>query len=199
MKTKYLLCLISIMFMLTGCSFVFSPLGEEADNTWEEEGYIEIGSRLTVTDNGGGFVLLNNKDVLSSDGLYYASWVIGEAKPFEKSDGATLDVYDAQLYLLLGEFSSSEKAADNMETWLDAGKSNYEILSEKKIVCNEQEYTLIIYNCTNEDNPYDRGASAFGIYGETAVCVELTCIEGFEEESEVMLTSFLNGCTYGAD
>lgn len=196
MKIKCLCALLCLSLTLTGCS-LYPSLTEEPDNTWEESGYVTVGSHLTVNNGHSGLVLLNNKDVLApSEGLYYASWVKGDARPYENSDGDTLDLYDAQIYLLLGEFTDNEHARSNMESWLSTARSNYEILSEKDIDCNGQDYTLITYNCINEENPYDVGASAFGVYHQTAVCVELTCLEGFEEEPKSMLTEFLENCDY---
>ena len=198
MKFKRLCALLCLTLTLTGCS-IFPSLTEETDTTWEEAGYITVGSHLKVTNDHSGLVLLNNKDVLApSEGLYYASWVMGDAIPYENSEGDTLDLYDAQFYLLLGEFTDKEHATSNMETWLNTARSNYEILSEKDIDCNGQSYTLITYNCINQENPYDVGASAFGVYHQTAVCVELTCVEGLEEEPEIMLTEFLENCDYSS-
>lgn len=57
---------------------------------------------------------------LSADGLYYALWTTGNSKKYENSDGETVDLYDAQLYLLLGESKTSEAAAESMENWLTA-------------------------------------------------------------------------------
>ena len=42
--------------------------------------------------------------------------------PYKNSDGDIVDLYDAQLYLLLGEFTSNEKAQDNRNEWIEKGK-----------------------------------------------------------------------------
>lgn len=199
MKIKCLGTLLCLALALTGCS-IFPSLEDDTENTWEESGYVTVGSHLTVNNDHSGLVLLDNKDVLAvSEGLYYASWVMGDAKSYENSEGETLDLYDAQLYLLLGEFTDNEHAVNNAEDWLDGGRANYEILDEKVIDCNGQDYTLITYNCISADNPYDTGASAFGVYGRTAVCVELTCAEDFGEDAEDVLVRFLGNCVYGGE
>lgn len=150
----------------------------------------------TIENSNNRFTLLENRDTLSSEGLYYATWTIGDSVPFENSDGDTVDLYDAHLYLLLGEYPSSDRALENMEKWLTAGRSNYEILTEEEIVCNNQSYTMISYRFAGADNPYNRGVSFFGVYNENAVCIELTCRENFTEDLKTIIVSFLEHCTF---
>lgn len=194
MKLKNILTLFCFTFaiLLVGCS---SPLKEEPVEDLDE---ITVGHFLKVKNTDERLTLLDKKDALAADGLYYAAWVAGKAEPYENSDGDTVDLYDAQLYLLLGEAKSSEAAQSSMDTWLGAAKTNYEIVKEEEISCNGQSYTILAYNCKSADNPYDRGVSAFGTFASSAVCIELTCREQFEEEIETMLTDFLNNCEYSA-
>lgn len=105
-------------------------------------------------------------------------------------------LYDASLYLLLGESKDSASAQKNMDIWFDIAKNNYEILDEKTVTCNGQDYTLITYNCINDNNPYKRGVSAFSTLESSAVCIELTCCEDFGEDLEPILTAFLDNCYY---
>lgn len=81
-------------------------------------------------------------------------------------------------------------------SWLAAGRSNYEVISEDNINCNGQSYSLITYQFTNTENPYDHGVSVFGVYEDTAVCMELTCVKNYNEDLRQMLTDFLGNCTY---
>lgn len=199
MKTKFFFAILCTALMLTGCSSVFSSVEAEPDHSWEETGSITIGKFLTVQNNDSRLSLLNNIDALSADGLYYTAWTIGNAESYENSDGDTVDLYDAQLYLLLGEAKSGEEAKSNMNSWLNTGKTNYDVVSEEEITCGNQSYTLITYNCVSEDNPYARGVSAFGVHDHIAVCIELTCRESFEEELRPILIDFLNSCTFIAD
>lgn len=202
MKTKHFLCILSILgiiLTLTGCSSPSSLSQEPEENTWEEEGYITIGNILTVQNIDSPFSLFDNKDALSADGLYYAAWTIGSSQPYENSDGDTIDLYDAQLYLLVGEYPNVEDAQGNMTQWLELSRTNYEILEEEEITCSGQSYSLITYNCINEENPYERGVSAFGVYGNTAVCMELTCTEQFQEDVRALMIDFLNNCSYRDD
>lgn len=186
--------------MLTGCSVISSALSEkDTENTWDTSDYVKIGDVLTVQKSDSRLALLDNKDALSTDGLFYCAWTIGNSEPYENSEGDTVDLYDAQLYLLLGEFVSSQKAQENMDDWLASAKINYKVIKEEEITCNGQSYTLITYSYINESNPYARGTSAFGVYEGNAVCVELACRDNFTDDPESILIDFLNNCTYDID
>lgn len=190
-------CILSITLILalTGCSGLPSISIEDTDATANSD-YITIGSHLSVHNTDDRLTLLNNMDTLSSDGLYYASWTAGSAEPYENADGDTIDLYDAQLYLLLGEYNDTDSAEEGMADWLSAGQSNYDVTAEETAIYNGQTYTIITYNFVNEENPYARGVSAFGVYENCAVCIELTCQEKYTEDLSGMLAAFLNGCTY---
>lgn len=198
MTWKVLICIaIVALFSLAGYYYVSLPVKEEQEDTWSDSGFLKVGSDLTIQNADSRLSLLDSKDVLSANGLYYAAWTMGGSEPYENSEGITVDLYDAQLYLVLGEYKDNEEACKNMVKWLDAAKGNYEVLAEEEISCNEQPYSLLTYNCISESNPYERGISAFGVYDSTAVCIELTCREGFEEDLRTILISFLDNCTYG--
>ena len=192
-RAKSIACVLCAAVTLTGCSLL--PSLSDGDTVTDSE-YVTIGRHLTVHNTDTRLTLLNNIDVLSADGLYYASWVSGEPEPHENSDGDTTDLYDAQLYLLLGEFKNPDTAQKNMEGWLAAGQTNYDITDEESVICNGQSYTVIIYNFQNEENPYSHGVSAFGVHEELAVCAELTCREDYQEDLQNMLIDFLDSCTY---
>lgn len=194
---KYLLLTLFTVFALTGCASA-SALSSPAESLDVDAEYVTIGHCLTVDNTDSRLTLLSNMDALSADGLYYAAWTMGGSEPYENSDGDTVDLYDAQLYFLLGEFKDAETAQNNLNIWLSAGRTNYEILSEENVTCNGQDYLLITYQFIHEDNPYVRGASAFGVFGNHAACIELTCREGFDEDLKTILIDFLNGCTYDA-
>lgn len=192
-KSKYIACILCITASLTGCSLLpdFSD-----SNTVTDSEYVTVGGHLTVHNTDTRLTLLNNMDTLSADGLYYASWTAGDSEPYENSDGDTVDLYDAQLYLLMGEFKNSDAAQKNMANWLTTGQTNYDVTDESTITCNGQSYTVITYRFRNEENPYSHGVSAFGVYENLAICVELTCREKYQEDVQEMLTNFLNNCSY---
>lgn len=191
--SKYIAYIICITVFLTGCSLLPS-LPE--DHTVTDSEYVTVGRHLTIHNTDTRLTLLENKDTLSADGLYYAAWTSGNSEPYENSDGDTVDLYDAHLYLLMGEFKNSDAAQKNMANWLAAGQTNYDVTDESTITCNGQSYTAIIYNFQNKEKPYLRGVSAFGVYENIAICVELTCREDYQEDLQEMLTDFLNNCTY---
>ena len=192
-KSKYIVCILCIATLLSGCSAFSSDSGS---NIVTDSEYVTIGSHLIVHNTDARLTLMSNMDALSADGLYYASWAAGSSEPYINFAGDTVDLYDAQLYLLLGEFKSSDAAQENMDNWLTAAHSKYDVTDEKIVTCNEQSYTMVTYKFINEENPYERGVSAFGVHQNLAVCVELTCRENYQEDLYEMLIDFLNGCTY---
>lgn len=197
MKTKrfFLMIGFSLTLALTGCTA--SPSGlEESAVTVEDAEYVTIGSHLTVHKTDSRLTLVDRKDALASDGLYYASWTAGSPEEYVNSEGDTVDLYDAQLYLLLAECKTLEAAEDNRKSWLEAGQANYEVTDEETISCSGQSYTLLSYHFTNEENPYSHGVSSFGVFENCAVCAELTCQEGYGEDLKQMLTAFLEGFDY---
>lgn len=190
---KYMLCMTGLLLAITGCTSISSVTEKEpVENT----ACLKVGRNLEVNNTNESLILYDYKEALAGDGLYYASWRIGDAIPYENSDGDTVDLYDAQLYLLLSEFTSAGKAQENKDEWLDRARSNYEISAEEEIVCNEQAYLMITYTFPGENTPYARGVSAFAVHGNRAVCMELTCREDFAGNPETILTEFLENCSY---
>lgn len=195
---KYLLGVLCIaLFSLAGYFFISSPMEQTRENTWADSGFLKIGRSLIIQNEDNTLTLLDSKDVLSASGLYYATWTMGGSEPYVNSDGETVDLYDVQLYFILSEHKNAAEAGNDMTKWIDLGKKNYEVLTEEEIVCNGQPYLLITYNCVSKDNPYDRGASAFGVYDSNSMCFELTCRDQFEGDLKDMLVSFLDNCAYG--
>lgn len=189
------LLLPCLVLFLTGCG---ARPQKAADGTAWQEDWVTIGNRIGVEDCEP-LTLLESRDTLAADGLYYAAWTDGDCTPYQNSAGDTVDLYDAQLYLLASETTSEESAQTTCDKWLAASKSNYEIESEDTVDCSGQPYTLITYRCISEDNPYDHGVSAFTVHGDLAVCVELNCLKGYFGNLKAIMTDFLNGCHYSAD
>lgn len=192
-KHQNLLLYVLLCFLLfcTGCSF-----SSASENRTAEDGTVLVGHTLEVRNTDDRLTLLDNKDALAADGLYYAAWTAGNCEPYENKDGDTVDLYDAQLYLLLGEAKSTEDAQLDMDTWLAAAKENYEVQKEDTVSCGGNSYTLLTYQCKSADTPYDRGVSAFYTDQNIAVCIELTCRADYTEDLYLMLTEFLNNCSY---
>ncbi|MDE7298868.1 MAG: hypothetical protein K2N94_08565 [Lachnospiraceae bacterium] len=190
MKKKCLMFLLCAALLLSGCS-LFSA--------GSDTGTLTIGSSLTIDNTDSGRVLLSNSNALATNGLYYVSWGLGGKSPYEDGEGNTSELHDARLHLLLGEYPSSEAALSSMNTWLDSGRAEYEVLREEETVCNSQTYTMLIYRFRAEGGPYTNGVSLFGVCGSSAVCIELTCRDSFADDPEAALTDFLNCCTWLAD
>lgn len=186
------LCLMfCFLSFLSGCSFSSAP--KEPSDKNES---VMIGHTLEIRNEDKRLTLLDNKDALAADGLYYAAWTAGNSEPYENKDGDTISLYDAQLYLLLGEARSTKDAQHDMDAWLAAARENYEVQKEETVSCGGRDYMILTYFCKNEDTPYDRGVSAFYTEQKAAVCIELTCREAYTENLYSMLTDFLNHCTY---
>jgi hypothetical protein len=193
MKRMILLLTLCTALVVTGCA---ADPTSQPEATVAEDGTVTVGNTLTVGDVTDMLDLESNMDTLSADGLYYASWTIGDSVPYENSDGDTVDLYDAQLYLVLAETTNRDTAQENMDKWLAAAKENYEILSEEETDHAGQDYTVISYNCISEDNPFSRGVSAFGFSDNYAVCIELTCQDDFSDDLQTILARFLDNCSY---
>lgn len=191
---KYVSLVLCIAMALSGCSPASRLIVEEAPV--ENKAHLDVGKNLSIDNKNENLILHDYKEALAGDGLYYAAWHIGDAKPYENSDSDTVDLYDAQLYLLLGEFTNGEKALENKGAWIETGRNNYEISEEKELSCGGLDYLIITYTFKNKENPYARGVSAFTVHDKYAVCVELTCQEEFGENLEAILTGFLEGMTF---
>lgn len=189
MKPKYLLLFLFIALLIGGGFLLFSAPKDASSG-------IVIGESLKVDTVNSSLILLSNLDTLATDGLYYAAWGTGEKEPYENSNGKTTELYDAQIYLLLGECKNGSMAQDNMDAWLAAAKSNYEVISETEAVYNGQTYTKLIYRFKNTNSPHTDGISVFTVTGGSAVCIELVCREHFQEYLESILSDFLKRCSY---
>ena len=181
------------------CAVLWDTLkGVSSDSRQRPGDQVRIGRYITI-DAPEPLTLLENKDALAADGLYYATWTDGNSVPYENSEGKMVDLYDAQLYFLVSETPDEETAVKNCNAWLAAARENYEVCSEEMITCNGQTYTLISYNCTGSSTPYDHGISVFGTCGANAVCAEFTCLKNYSKDLKPILTGFLNGCSFSAD
>lgn len=195
MKKSKVLFPVCLILFLTGCAS--KPQSAKDEQKWSDD-WTVIGTSVGV-EASTKLTLLDIKEGLAADGLYYATWISGNSVSYENSEGDTIDLYDAQLYFLTNEAVSEKKAKASCAAWLAAAKENYEILAEDTVSLGGQNYTLITYNCINEDNPYARGVSAFGVCETTAVCAELVCVEDYTEDLKPLLSEFLNHCHFKED
>lgn len=188
------LCLLGLL-CLTGCGAAVPETA--ADGTAWSETWMTVGNVLGV-ETPEGMTLQENSDALSAKGMYYATWSIGEGETFTNENGDEAQVYDAQVYLLLAGYDSAAKAEGAAAEWLDMASTQYDVETTESEDYNGQEFTVITHTYTSETNPYARGASAFGVYGNYALSVELSCREDFDGDALALLADFLEHCRYAA-
>ena len=168
--------------------------GAAWDRSWEM-----LGTVLGVEDPGNGFRLLDNNTVLAGDDTYYASWVTGEATDYTNAEGKAVDLYPAQIYLLLYGCADGDAAAQAVADWMDREAQTYRVRERREETYNGQAYSLLVYDCGSDTNPYSRGVSAFSRLGNYVVNAELTCTADFDGDEQALLAGFLNGCHYGSE
>lgn len=191
MKKLKLSLILCATILLCGCS---EPA--PAEYHVPEDGIARLGSRVTV-EPFDQFTLLDVNDSLGKRGLYSATWTDGEAVPYENSQGKTVDLYDAQLTLLVSEAIDELESQENFNFWISTAEENYDISETETVTCNQQEYTLLSYNRNDKDSPHPRGMSAFAINGKTGVCIEFTCSEDYGKDLKPILSDFLEHCKIG--
>lgn len=171
---------------LCGCSETNkSTLSTEAD------GSIKAGNYLTISPAPAPLTLLDSKDTLTADELYYASWTVGDSTKYKNEDGQTVDLYKAQAAMVAAERDDAPAARKDIESWRSASEDNYDISSSETEEIGGQEYEIITYTMKNPKSPWKGGVSAFGAAGKTAVCTELTYQDGFSENPEELLAKLL--------
>lgn len=181
MKKRIIALCLLLTMLLTGCSLPEAP-GVAADGTpWSDE-WVTIGAVLGV-EHVEGWKNLRNEDLLADTGMYFASWVTGEA-----SNG----VYPAQVFLVLSECESPEAARTAAEEWQTLARESYQCGESTVLEHPLGSFTLIPYTC-GADSTFDRGVSCLGVVGDRAVNLEVSCMEGMALDLEQTIAAFLNG------
>ena len=192
MKKSLLALLLAACVCLAGCQPI--PVTAADGASWSDE-WVTIGGIVGV-DTPAGIDYRENNDALSIRGMYYAAWSIGEAEPYTNEDGDEAQLYDAQIYFLLAGYDAAEKAEASAAEWQSMARERYTVDQTLPAVCNGQDFTVLTYSFDSETNPYANGASAFGVYRNYAVSVELSCREDFAGSPLEILTDFLEHCHY---
>ena len=190
---KFMLALLALCLCLTGCG-QHIPVQAADGASWDDE-WVTVGGVMGV-DTPDGVDHRAYNDTLGIRGMYYATWSIGEEAPFVTADDEEAVIYDAQFYLLLAGYDAAEKAEEALAEWKSMAASEYAIEETAEGTYNGQTFTVITYTFSSETNPYQRGASAFGIYRNYAVSVELSCMESFDGDAQAVLANFLEHCHY---
>ena len=172
---------------------------QAADGTaWDKEWTI-LGSALGVEEPGNGLTLLDNNAALTYQDIYYATWAIGDPTAYINEEDDEVDLYPAQLYLLLQGCKDEENARMAIDEWSGLQRKTYSILESSVETYNGQDYTVYVYGIRSETNPYARGVSAFTTYGHYALSAELSCQDSFNGDGEASLAQFLEGCHFNAN
>ena len=193
-RTAVCLLIAALCLGLAGCA---SPPAPEraADGAEWGEGWVTVGGVVGV-DTPGGMTSRENNEALAAKGMYYAAWSMGEGEPYTNEDGGEATLYDAQVYLLLSGGKSAEEAENTLTQWQELAKQQYVVEETDTQTHNGQEFTVITYSFDSETNPYARGVSAYGVYRNYAVNVELACQEDLDVNLEELMGQFLDNCHY---
>ena len=128
MKKLLGLCLCMAL-LLTGCGRTAPP--KAADGASWSEDWVTLG-RVIGVDTPEGLTPRENSDVLSTKGMYYATWSAGEAVPYVNEDGEDAQLYDAQVYLLAAGYDSTQKAEETAAEWLAMAGEQYAVEETKE-------------------------------------------------------------------
>ena len=191
MKRTISLALLAVL-LFTGCAAQTGPTNEELG--WDKD-WVRVGALLGV-EPVDGFTLSENIDAMGIFGLYYATWVTGEARDYTNADGDKAQIYDAQIYVLLQQSKNADEAQSALEEWISREREAYEAGEILTATCAGQEFDLFPLLRSGEDNPYTHGAAAFAARDDWAISVELLCQDSFEGDPQTCLTQFLSGFHY---
>lgn len=198
---KWLIIPIIVAIIVVAALLVptFSRYPSEAiDGAKWDKGWEMLGTVLGVEAPGNGLTLLNNDTALAGDDTYYASWVSGEPTDYVNADGKNVDLYPAQVYLLLYGCADEDAAKEAYADWMSREEETYSVRKRKSATHNGISYELLHYDVISDTNPYSRGVSAFALYDKYVIIAELTVTDTFEGDEEMILYEFLDGCHYGA-
>ncbi len=143
-----------------------------------------------------GFDANENKDALGPSGLWYATWTAGEGEAYINDEGEDATLYDAQIYLLVEECRSSNKAGEDLAEWKARERASYDCGEETEETFAGQDFSVLSLESSKSGNPYSFGAAAFAIRGNYAICVELVCRDGWTGDASETLSEFLGGLHY---
>ena len=184
-KRIFALCLI-VSLLLAGCSLP-EPPDTAADGTPWSDDWTTLGAVLGV-ENVDGWRLLRNEDVLAAEGMYFASWVMGESALNAEGES----VYPAQVFLVLSECETAADTERLITEWLALVSENYTAEAPQTLDHKLGSFTLIPYRC-DDNSTFARGISCVGVVGNRAVNLEVSCMEDVELDPEGTIIEYLNG------
>lgn len=187
MKKKITALLLMLCLLLGGCSLPEPPETAADGTPWSDE-WTTLGAVLGV-ENVEGWKQQRNEDVLAAEGMYFASWIWGEAE--RNAEGES--VYPAQVFLVLSECETEQEAEALAAQWQELVEENYAAEPAHTLECATGSFTMIPYSCPEDSDTFSHGMSAIGMVGDRAVNLEISCMEGVSVDPEQTLTAFLNG------
>ena len=165
---------------------------------WDKD-WTMLGSAMGVEDPGSGFALLDNNLALAASDTYLAMWASGEPADYVNEDGEEMDLYEAQIYLLLLSCKDAQSAQAAVDDWVAQENDTYTVTETDTETHNGQPYTVLRYLTRSETNPYSRGVVCFAVFENYAVNVELSCTEEYDGDEAALMAAFLDGCHYSAE
>ncbi|MBR1759509.1 MAG: hypothetical protein IJ744_12470 [Lachnospiraceae bacterium] len=193
MKKRVWILALILALVLSGCS---AKETEDLHPEWAGTAF-RYANIVAVGEDPEGFTLAVNNDVLAPVGLNYVTWVTGEEKDFINSDGKEVKIYDAQLYFLVVDCNTPERAKSDVEEFVSIEAKNYEVGEIKTIQVGDQEYQKLVLLSGKEGNPYGRGIACFGSREEFAFSIELMCTADYDGDLNAILQGFLENIEFG--
>lgn len=184
---RIMLLVAFLCFILAGCGANLAPKNPG-------DGPFVVGNLVRV-EPPEGFTPMEYNDVLAADGMYYATWSMGEAQPYTNEDGDNAEIFDVQAYLVLSEKTSAENAQGALDEVLEMANSRYQVESTATETYGNQTYTVLTYRYDSDTNPYTAGAAAYGVRGNCLINVEVSCLESGANPL-ALLEDFLGCCYY---
>lgn len=184
-----------LLLAFTGCSRY--PQTDLTGQAWDRE-WEMLGTVLGVEEPTNGFTLSQNTSILTGDDTYYATWTTGEPKKWTNEDGDEVDLYPAQIYLLLYGCGDEAAAQDAMADFISREEEKYTVRETVAETHGGEPYTILLYDCGSDTNPYSHGVSAFGLYKNYVINAELSCTADFDGDDRAVLAAFLDGCHLAA-
>lgn len=196
-KRLMLLSLLACLCALSGCAKQPAPVAALDGAAWDES-WTVLDNTLGVEQPQNGFTLLANNQALAIENIHLATWASGDPIPYITAEGEETNIYEAQIYLLLTSYKDEATAKANVQDWIARESGTYTVAKTLSETHNGQDYTLLVYDCGSDTNPYARGASAFATFGKYAITAELTCLDAYMGDAQALLSAFLGGCHYSA-
>ena len=182
--------LCALLLALAGCGPKL-PAAAADGEPWSED-WTMVGQKLGVEGPGEAFTL---QDVKGSKNLYFTAWSAGEAQTHTDSEGEEVQVYDAQVVVLLSDKGSDEAAQADVDELLSLAEGSYTLSATAQETHNGQDFTVLTYTFPS-GSAYAQGASAFTVYDGCAVSVEVACQDAFTPPPADILSDFLDHCHY---